>query len=176
MIHLYPNISGALAREAPSVRKCGKLPIRENVVITWPWWKWAAVKKKWTRKRRTFQSMKTCNSEVLGTFTLQSCKRTAKKCTRKVRCTCKVPFLLISYTILYFVWTILSRASLLALPKSMNWSSIPWDEFVPRCLVVWPMRRFADVPECLYNSFFQYGTLKSDTHKCNWFFQATNFD
>ena len=26
--------SGALAREVPWVRKCGKLPIRENLVIT----------------------------------------------------------------------------------------------------------------------------------------------
>ena len=33
--------SGALAREArseaPWVKKCGKLPIRENLVITWPY-------------------------------------------------------------------------------------------------------------------------------------------
>ena len=51
------------------------------------------------------------------------------------------------------------------------WSSIPWDEFVPRCLVVWPMRRSAAVPECLYTSFFQYDTLKPDTHKYNSFFE-----
>ena len=35
---------------------------------------------------------KTCNQEVSGSFTLQSCKTTAKKCTKKVCCTCKVFF------------------------------------------------------------------------------------
>ena len=38
---------------------------------------------------------KTCNQEVSGRFTLQSCKTTAKKCTKKLCCTCKVAFLLI---------------------------------------------------------------------------------
>ena len=38
---------------------------------------------------------KTCNKEVSGSFTLQSCKTTAKKCTKNVCCTCKVAFLLI---------------------------------------------------------------------------------
>ena len=38
---------------------------------------------------------KTCNQEVFGRFTLQSFKTTAKKCTKKVCCTCKVAFLLI---------------------------------------------------------------------------------
>ena len=38
---------------------------------------------------------KTCNQEASGSFTLQSCKTTAKKCTKKVCCTCKVAFLLI---------------------------------------------------------------------------------
>ena len=37
---IYINYSGALARAArsgaPWVKKCGKLPIRENLVITWP--------------------------------------------------------------------------------------------------------------------------------------------
>ena len=51
------------------------------------------------------------------------------------------------------------------------WSSIPCDdEFVLRCLVVWPMRRSAAVPEFLYTTFFQYDTLKSDTHEYNSFF------
>ena len=38
---------------------------------------------------------KTCNQEAFGSFTLQSCTTTAKKCTKKVCCTCKVAFLLI---------------------------------------------------------------------------------
>ena len=51
------------------------------------------------------------------------------------------------------------------------WSSIACDdEFVPRCLVVWPMRRSAAVPEFLYTAFFQYDTLNSDTHEYNSFF------
>ena len=33
--------------------------------------------------------------DVSGTITLKSCKTTAKKCTKKVCCTCKVSFLLI---------------------------------------------------------------------------------
>ena len=63
-------------------------------------WKWAAVKKKWTRKRTTFQST----------------KRVTKKFLEVSRCTWKVPFLLIRpivvfhrspalpSPILYFVW------------------------------------------------------------------------
>ena len=35
---------------------------------------------------------KTCNKKVSGSFTLWSCKTTAKKCTRKVCCTCIVLF------------------------------------------------------------------------------------
>ena len=35
------------------------------------------------------------HKKVSGSFTLQSCKTTAKKCTKKVCCTCKVAFLLI---------------------------------------------------------------------------------
>ena len=38
---------------------------------------------------------KTCNQEALGSFTLQSCKTTVKKCTKKLCCTCKIAFLLI---------------------------------------------------------------------------------
>ena len=33
--------------------------------------------------------------KVSGSFTLQSCKTAAKKCAKKVCCTCKVAFLLI---------------------------------------------------------------------------------
>ena len=41
----------------------------------------------------------------LGRFTLQSCKTTAKKCTKKVCCTCKVAFLLIRPSAgLFFCW------------------------------------------------------------------------
>ena len=35
------------------------------------------------------------HKKVSGSFTLWLCKTTAKKCTRKVCCTCKVAFLLI---------------------------------------------------------------------------------
>ena len=37
----------------------------------------------------------TCNQEASGSFTLQSCKTTVKKCTKKLCCTCKIAFLLI---------------------------------------------------------------------------------
>ena len=63
-------------------------------------------KKSEQEHRRRFLH-KTCNQDVssrlemrlalrrLGRFTLQSCKTTAKKCTKKVCCTSKVAFLLI---------------------------------------------------------------------------------
>ena len=35
---------------------------------------------------------KTCNQDVSGSFTLWSCKTTAKKCTKQVCCKCKVVF------------------------------------------------------------------------------------
>ena len=38
---------------------------------------------------------KTCNQEVSGRFTLQSCKTTAKKCTKKCAARAKLLFLLI---------------------------------------------------------------------------------
>ena len=44
---------------------------------------------------------KTCNKEVSGSFTLQSCKTTAKKCTKKVCCTCKVAFWLIRLIVVF---------------------------------------------------------------------------
>ena len=52
------------------------------------------VKKSEQRQVRHFLH-KTCNKKVSGSFALWSCKTTAKKCTRKVCCTCKVAFLLI---------------------------------------------------------------------------------
>ena len=48
---------------------------------------------------------KTCNSEVSGSFTLSSCKTTAKDCPKKkVFCTCKVVFLLIRPTVFLAVF------------------------------------------------------------------------
>ena len=55
---------------------------------------------------------KTCNQEVSGSFTFQWCKTTAKKCTKKVCCTCKVAFLLIRpivFLLLLFFFLHLSR-------------------------------------------------------------------
>ena len=73
--------------------------------------------------------------------TLQSCKTTAEKCTKKVCCTCKVVFLLIKPTDFFFVCfrcrrclpvhdlifclsklQILTRASFLALAKSISYT------------------------------------------------------
>ena len=44
---------------------------------------------------------KTCSQDVSGSFSLQSCKISAKKCTKKVRCTCKVAFLLIRHIVVF---------------------------------------------------------------------------
>ena len=82
---------------------------------------------------------KTCNQEVSGSFTLSSCKTTAKKSTKKVCYTCKVGFFFATQTYCFFAvfvavaaWLashdfifcfsklqILTRASLLALAKSI---------------------------------------------------------
>ena len=48
---------------------------------------------------------KTCNQEVSGRLRLQSCKTTAKKCTKKVCCKCKVTFLPIR-PIAFFFFTV----------------------------------------------------------------------
>ena len=45
---------------------------------------------------------KTNNQEVSRSFTLKSCKTTAKKCTKKVCCSCKVAFLLIRPIVVFF--------------------------------------------------------------------------
>ena len=45
---------------------------------------------------------KTNNQEVSRSFTLKSCKTTAKKCTKKVCCACKVAFLLIRPIVVFF--------------------------------------------------------------------------
>ena len=45
---------------------------------------------------------KKCNEEASGSFTLWSCKIWAKKCTKKVCCTCKVGFLLIRPIVVVF--------------------------------------------------------------------------
>ena len=49
---------------------------------------------------------KTCNQEVSGSSTLQSDKTKAKKCTKKVCCTCKVAFLLIRTYSCFFFFTV----------------------------------------------------------------------
>ena len=56
---------------------------------------------------------KTCNQEVSGRFTLQSCKTTAKKCTKKVCCTCKVTFLLIRPIAVFLPFSLLSPLSII---------------------------------------------------------------
>ena len=48
---------------------------------------------------------KTCNQEVSGRFTLQSCKTTAKKCTKK--CAARVKLLFCSLDLLLFFLTVL---------------------------------------------------------------------
>ena len=45
---------------------------------------------------------KTCNEEVSGSFTLQSCKTTAKKCTKKVCCCAKLLFFLLDLLLVFF--------------------------------------------------------------------------
>ena len=45
---------------------------------------------------------KTNNQEVSRSFTLKPCKTTAKKCTKKVCCSCKVAFLLIRPIVVFF--------------------------------------------------------------------------
>ena len=49
-------------------------------------------KKKVNRNTYNIFLHKTCNEEVTGSFTFSSCKRKAKKCTKKVSCKCKVVF------------------------------------------------------------------------------------
>ena len=45
---------------------------------------------------------KTNNQEVSRSLTLKSCKTMAKKCTKKVCCSCKVAFLLIRPIVVFF--------------------------------------------------------------------------
>ena len=47
---------------------------------------------------------KTCNSEVSGSFTLSSCKATAKKCTKKCAARAQFFFLLIRPTVFLAVF------------------------------------------------------------------------
>ena len=51
---------------------------------------------------------KTNNQEVSRSFTLKSCKTTAKKCTKKVCCSCKVAFLLIRPIVVFFTVLVIS--------------------------------------------------------------------
>ena len=55
---------------------------------------------------------KTCNKKVSGSFTLWSCKTTAKKCTKKVCCTCKVAFLLIRPIVVFSPFSLPSPLSI----------------------------------------------------------------
>ena len=48
-----------------------------------------------SEKKRERKHVQHFLRKVSGSFTLWSCKTTAKKCTKKVCCTCKVAFLLI---------------------------------------------------------------------------------
>ena len=55
---------------------------------------------------------KTCNEEASGSFTFYSCnKTTAKKCTKKVCCTCKVSFLLIRPIFVFFFTVLVAFAA-----------------------------------------------------------------
>ena len=51
---------------------------------------------------------KTHNQEVARSFTLKSSKTTAKKCTKKVCCTCKFAFLLIRPIVVLFTVLVMS--------------------------------------------------------------------
>ena len=55
---------------------------------------------------------KTCNQEVSGSFTSQTCKTTTKKCTKKVCIKCKVAILLISRTVVFHRSRCLRRSAL----------------------------------------------------------------
>ena len=59
--------------------------------------------------------LKTCNQEVSGRFTLQSCKTAAKKCTKKVCCTCKVAFWLIRPIAVFLPFSLSSPLSIIRL-------------------------------------------------------------
>ena len=63
----------------------------------------AAVKKNVEQEHVRHFLHKTCNQEVSGSFTLQSCKATANKCTKEVCCTCKIAFLLIRPIAVFFI-------------------------------------------------------------------------
>ena len=51
---------------------------------------------------------KTNNQDVSRRFTLKSCKTTAKKCTKKVCCSCKVAFLLIRPIVVFITVLVMS--------------------------------------------------------------------
>ena len=63
--------------------------------------------KKSEQEHRRHFLHKTCNQDVSGRYTLQSCKTTAKKCTIKVCCTCKGCFLLNRLIAVFFFFTVL---------------------------------------------------------------------
>ena len=47
------------------------------------------------------------NQEVSGRFTLQSCKTTAKKCTKKVKCSARAKLFFFAYEIYCCFFTVL---------------------------------------------------------------------
>ena len=54
---------------------------------------------------------KTFNEEVSGSFTLQSCKTTAKKCTKKVCCCAKLLFFLLDLLLVFFFTALVAFAA-----------------------------------------------------------------
>ena len=65
------------------------------------WVKMSDSRKKVNKNTYVHFLHKTCNQDVSGRFSLESCKTSVKKCTKKVRCTCKVAFLLIRHIVVF---------------------------------------------------------------------------
>ena len=65
---------------------------------------------------------KTCNQDMFGSFTLQSCKTTAKKCTKQVCYTCKVAFLLIRPIVVFSPFSFPSPLSTARLYRAIRTS------------------------------------------------------
>ena len=101
-------------------------------------WKWAAVKKKWTRTRRAVSTKQRVTSKKFLEVSRCSRAKERQKNVQKVCCTCKVVYLLVRPIVVFhrspalpsrLAWhdfkfcmnklLILSRASLLALAKSI---------------------------------------------------------
>ena len=65
------------------------------------WVKMSDSRKKVNKNTYVHFLHKTCSQDVSGSFSLWSCKTSAKKCTKKVCCTCKVAFLLIRHIVVF---------------------------------------------------------------------------